>query len=143
MNKVVSVFRALLEKPKSISDLPLFLPTPPAPKYESSWQNILVPDLHGYKIKSSIGKITLQRSPEPSFAPIGSVYSPRTQLCGPNYNAVPVTTGKPYRVLATYVGLGRRKKQIHFFQFQCDDGSIHLIKSSECEFLAKPIFEPA
>lgn len=135
MNKVVSIFRAILDRshsPESTNNLP---PVPTLPEYESSWQSILVPDLNGVKVRTSIGMVILIRCEAPSITPVGSVYSPRKPECGLNGKLVPVTPGKPYRVLAKYIGKSRRKGSIHLFQFQCDDGSIHLVNATDCEFL--------
>lgn len=132
MNKVVSIFRTLLKKSEAEQQLP---PVPENPDQDSKWNDILTPDLTGLKVDTPIGRVTLQLCAEPTITPDGSIYSPRTPFCGINGVKVPVTAGKPYRVIATYLGKGRRKSQIHFFQFQCDDGSIHLVNPSDCEFL--------
>jgi hypothetical protein len=131
MNKVVSIFRTLLNKQEAGSPLP---PVPETPQ-DSIWNDILTPNLTGLKIETPIGRVTLHLCTEPTITPEGSIYSPRTPFCGINGIKVPVTVGKPYRVISTYLGKGRRKSQIHFFQFQCDDGSIHLVNPSDCEFL--------
>lgn len=139
MNKVVSIFRAILDRPTGTDDAGNLPPVPTLPDYESSWQNILVPDLDGVRIQTTFGRLVLERCEALSINPVGSVYSPRTTECGLNNSPIPVTPGKPYRVLAKYVGKSRRKGDLHFFQFQCDDGSIHLANAQDCEFLGNEV----
>lgn len=132
MSKVVSIFRSLLKKSAAQHPLP---PIPEAPFYDEHGSELFAPNLAGFKVDTPIGRVTLKKCEQPTIAPEGGIYSPRTSFCGLNSAKVPVTAGKPYRVLATYLGVGKRKSQIYFFQFQCDDGSIHLVNPSDCEFL--------
>lgn len=132
MNKVISIFRSLLNKRYEDAQLP---PVPENIDFNDTWSDETGPDFTGLELETTIGKVVLQKCSEPTITPPSSIYSPRTSLCGVNGTKVPVTAGKPYRVLVTYVGVGKRKKQIHFFQFHCDDGSIHLVNPSDCEFL--------
>lgn len=139
MNKVVSIFRAILDRPSDLDSSLNLPPVPELPTYESSWQNILVPDLDGIRIRTTAGRMLLERCEALSINPVGSVYSPRTTECGINKSTTPVTPGKPYRVLAKYIGKSRNKSDVHFFQFQCDDGSIHLVNANDCEFLGNEV----
>jgi hypothetical protein len=132
MSKVISIFRSLLKKPGEDHPLP---PVPGTAEYDEDYSDILRPDLSGFKVDTPIGRVTLIKCAQGEITPAGSIFSPRTPFCGLHGTKVPVTAGKPYRVLATYLGVGKRKSQIHFFQFQCDDGSIHLVNPSDCEFL--------
>ena len=132
MNKVISIFKSLLNKHYEQSHLP---PVPEEINFCDNWSDTTGPDFTGLQLETEIGIVTLQKCSDDTFTPEGSIYSPRTAFCGLNGTKVPVTAGKPYRVLVTYVGVGKRKKQIHFFQFHCDDGSIHLVNPSDCEFL--------
>ena len=136
MNKVVSIFRELLNKPTKVPQIPT---DDLAPDHEEGWAALLAPDLNGQKLDTCAGFVTLKKCTPNTLIPEDSIVSPRTPLCGVNGGKLPVTAGKPYRVLATYVGHSRRKQALYFYQFQCDEGSYHLANADNCEFLGREL----